>query len=99
MLPEGSKWTLGSLSKMAEIYIVDIEWNVCSNCEHWDKDIEDPIWGRCREGPAQPVIIREGVVEWRQPKMEARAGCGRFVQSLVGKIPIQVEGEGDAEGL
>ena len=84
---------------MPEIFIIDAEWNVCSNCEYWDPEPEQVIWGRCYRYPPQAVITKEGEIDWVFPKTEARSGCGEFIKRLVGRIPIQIEGDIDGEGI
>ena len=81
---------------MAEIVVIDSEWEVCSNCEYWHQDEKDPLWGRCCEGPPQGFLAGNEVT-WLNPHMHAKAGCGRFVRRVIGRTTIQVEGE--ANGL
>lgn len=78
---------------MAEIYVIDSEWEVCDNCEYWHRE-DKSEWGRCQQEPPQGFVIGKQI-QWLFPKMHATAGCGAFHRRAIGRVPIQIEGEAD----
>lgn len=82
---------------MAEIYVIDLEWHVCDNCEYWHREGRSQ-WGRCKERPPQGFLVGQEI-RWLFPKMHLTEGCGAFQKRLVGTIPIQVEGDIDVESI
>ena len=69
------------------------------DCEYWvDDKTTEPPFGRCRQSPPKPVVLKDRIV-WKYPKVHKDdICCGEFVQRIVGKINMEVEGDAGMGG-
>jgi len=75
------------------------ELRTCGDCEYWLEDKDTPLpFARCRQGPPQAVRLEERTL-WKYPKIHKnQICCGQFVQRIVGKINMEVEGDAGMGG-
>lgn len=65
----------------------------CENCEYYaDEEVRAEGSGRCHLEPRQWVYT-EGFHGWRYPIQQADDWCGGFVQRIIGKMTMEVEGD------